>query len=99
LSLAVAALLAAFAWASPLHAEINRSGCGPRDEIAALLEKNYGERPVNRGLKMDGVLLEIFASGVTGTWTRVWTWPNDQSCVMGAGDGWQAVPVKPGGSL
>lgn len=65
--------------------------CHERAEIARQLGQGYDEAPVSLGVQSNGNLVEIFSSPRTGTWTMVATEPSGRSCVVAAGDGWQAV--------
>jgi hypothetical protein len=62
--LAPLALLAAAA--VPALAE-EQPPCARLDHLVGFLARSYGEKPVSAGLQGNGQLLEIFASGDTGT--------------------------------
>lgn len=62
--------------------------CAPHDVIAAQLEEKYKEVSLGGGLSKSGYIVEIFASP-SGSWTAVITVPNQPSCLMDAGEGWQ----------
>jgi DNA-binding MarR family transcriptional regulator len=57
--------------------------------LMAGLAENYHEKPVAMKLQPDGLLLEIFASPDTGTWTAVTVTPTGLACVVATGKGWQ----------
>lgn len=68
--------------------------CAPRDQLRADLAARYGETPVARGVVGDRHVFEVYAAP-TGSFTVVVTRPDGLSCVMAAGDGWQAVAPPP----
>lgn len=91
---ASAAVLAAFFVAAPATAA---NLCLDRDELVELIEAERGAALVARGLKVDGLMMEIFAAP-EGYWTTVWTWPTGQSCIIDMGTGYSpAAPAKGGG--
>ena len=61
--------------------------CGTRDTIVERLKGKYGEVRRGGGLA-GGVLLEIWASEATGTFSILQTYPNGWACIMAAGDSW-----------
>ena len=69
---------------APAHSmETGRVDCPSRSIIVDDLER-AGERKFAEGLKLDGIVMEIFVSN-NGSWTEIWTWPNGQSCVINVG--------------
>lgn len=68
--------------------------CLPRAQILKTLHDNYGEAPVNRGLAVNGAMIEVTAS-VSGGWSMFFTSPNGVSCLVLSGEAWQAVEPKP----
>jgi hypothetical protein len=61
--------------------------CGPRDEVAKLLNGTHAEVPVGQGLTASGMLLEIYASE-SGSWTVLATRPTNESCILATGEVW-----------
>ena len=89
----IAALLLFLGLASavmPVHAQ---TSCAAHDELAAHLEKKFGERPVSWGLSSNGFLVEVFSSEA-GSWTIVLTNPLGTSCIRATGDGWSDTPAR-----
>lgn len=82
LALMVGALIS-----SPAIAQ--QSVCGNRDEIISRLESGYLEKKVANGLGKNGMLVEIFVSKDTRTFTIIQTTPAGVSCLMQAGDHWE----------
>jgi len=66
--------------------------CAAYDDLAAHLDKKYGEHPVNWGLSSDGNLVEVFASD-SGSWTVVVTNPRGISCIRATGESWSVAPT------
>ena len=71
------------------HATAAPSYCGPRDNVAAQLEAQYGETRQSVGLSQEDHLLEVFASLETGSWTITITTPDGVSCLVAAGQAYQ----------
>ena len=87
----IAAVLAA---ALPFQA-LAQTGvpCLPRDNVLRILNDNYGEVPVNRGLAMNGMMFEV-AANPRGSWSAFFTKPDGISCLVLSGEAWQAVEPK-----
>ncbi len=66
--------------------------CNSRGDLLETLKRTYTEEPNAFGLQGNGHLLEVFVSKQTGSWTIVSTRPDGTSCVVAAGQHWQAVP-------
>ena len=75
-----ALIIASFMFAASAQAG-ELSLCAERETLIESLLNHYGEKRVFGGLKIDGIMMELFASP-DGTWTEIWTWPNGTSCVM-----------------
>ena len=93
--IAAAAALTLGSCTAPAFANSSRPsargpGCGPRAGIAAALARNHAETPVSRGVSARGALVEVFASA-RGTWTLVVTVPGGPSCLIAAGEDWEAI--------
>ncbi len=66
--------------------------CGDRAEVLQHLSEKYQEAPVALGLSSSGGVLEVLSSSVSGSWTILITMPNGTSCMVAAGENWQALP-------
>lgn len=88
LATAAAALLGAAA-APPAAAEAAR--CAARARVVAHLAETYGEARRAIGLAANDVVVEVFASAATGTWTITATLPNGMMCLLAAGQGYETV--------
>ena len=67
--------------------------CGKRDAIVAQLERKYGETRRSVGLQQDRAVVEVYASDETGSWTILVTDTDGKSCLMAAGDAFEALRV------
>ena len=70
--------------------------CGDRDYLVGQLKAGYQETAVASGIVNETKLMEIFVSRA-GTWTILITTVAGQSCIIGAGEGWEPVPSEPPG--
>jgi hypothetical protein len=68
-----------------------RAPCGPRAEIAEVLDREWRERPVAAGLSANGAMIELFLSAA-GTWTLLLTLPAGAACVVASGEAWHERP-------
>lgn len=66
--------------------------CGKRTEVLQHLADKYQEAPVSIGLSSNGGVLEVLSAPTGGSWTILITMPNSVSCMVAAGENWQAVP-------
>ena len=80
-------LLASTAVAQP------RGACGDRTQMVAHLASRYGEIRTGAGLGANNMLVEVFASPDTGSWTILATLPDGRSCMVAAGQHWTDAPL------
>lgn len=64
--------------------------CGERSEVIKTLAKAYKENPTAMGLAAGGGMLEVFSSPA-GSWTILVTQPTGTSCIVAAGEEWEAM--------
>ena len=83
LGLAAFALLPGMARAAPQ--------CAPRDSVAASLATQFGETRRIIGLAQDNTVMEVYAAPETGTWTLTVTLPNGITCLVAAGNNFEAT--------
>jgi len=87
LSLGIAGMIlaaqAAFADAGPT--------CGIRASVVERLAATYGETRRGIGLATGNVVVEVFASDATGTWTITVTLPNGRTCLLASGQHYEAM--------
>ena len=79
------AFAALFSWSGSGQAQ---AACGSRNEIAAALERDHGERPAAIGLSGGGALVELYTAA-DGSWTLLYTVPGGPSCLLAAGEAWE----------
>lgn len=65
--------------------------CAPRATVLERLAEKYGETRHGIGLVQQGSVMELFASGETGTWTITVTMPNGLTCLVASGQSFEAV--------
>jgi hypothetical protein len=51
----------------------------------------FSEAPIAAGLASNGALIEVLTSGNGSTWTIIVSKPNGPSCLVAAGESWQAL--------
>jgi len=84
----------------PVPASAQQVGpvCGTRTALAKQLENKCSEEAVSMGLASTGAVVEVYASD-TGTWTMMLTMPNGVTCILAAGEHWEAVEKKKAGFI
>lgn len=65
--------------------------CGDREEIIERLSGKFSEAPVAMGLSNTGGVIEVLSSAEGGTWSIIVTDPNGLSCLLAAGEYWEAA--------
>jgi hypothetical protein len=63
--------------------------CGKRDDIVSRLENGYQEFNSAMGMSTNGGLVELYTSE-NGTWTLMLTQADGVSCLIAAGQNWEA---------
>lgn len=71
--------------------------CAPRPVVLERLVTGFGETRQSIGLGAQGVVIEVFASSRTGTWTITATMPDGITCLIAAGEGYEAIATAPVG--
>lgn len=66
------------------------ANCAPRDKVLEQLSDTYGETRQSIGLGTQGVVIEVFASEDTGSWTITATSPNGITCLIAAGQSFES---------
>jgi hypothetical protein len=85
--LAFIAALATILAATQAQADMT---CGPRNDVLAKLAEQYREAPVGVGVASNGGVIELLASDKGTTWTLIITAPNGPTCILAAGEDWEA---------
>lgn len=71
------------------------NNCAPRPMVLEQLANGYGETRQSIGLTRQGQVVELFASAETGSWTITLTLPNGMTCLVVAGEAFEAVTETP----
>lgn len=67
------------------------SRCAPRESVVDHLSGKFGESRQVIGLSGGEMVMELFASDDTGTWTITVTSPDGRMCIVAAGKSYEAV--------
>jgi hypothetical protein len=67
--------------------------CGPRDLVTGSLNQQFQESRQAIGLSGQAMIVELFVSA-SGSWTMTGTNPRGVTCVIAAGEAWQAEKPK-----
>ncbi|MGV6805169.1 MAG: hypothetical protein ACWA49_13285 [Ruegeria sp.] len=65
--------------------------CAPRPDVLQRLAETYGETRRGIGVARQGSVMEVFASDDTGTWTITVTLPDGLTCLVAAGEAYEAL--------
>jgi hypothetical protein len=63
--------------------------CGEYEAIATHLKNKYGEKPTHKGATLTGYVLEQWESETT--WSMVLVSPENEACLVSAGNSWEKV--------
>jgi len=69
--------------------------CAAREVVLAQLAERYGESRQSMGLGANNAVIEVFASAETGTWTITVTTVEGVTCLMAAGQAFEALAETP----
>ena len=83
------ALFLGAAFAAPVHAQMQN--CAAHADVVERLAAGYGESRQSIALGANNTVVEVFASIETGTWTITVTTPGGPTCLVAAGQAYQAV--------
>ena len=67
--------------------------CYPRAEMLQLMQTQFGERRLGRGIQRPAQIVEVWASDRTGAWMFVTTDPDGLSCIVAQGEGWEGLAL------
>ncbi|MEM6595384.1 MAG: hypothetical protein AAF672_11390 [Pseudomonadota bacterium] len=95
LSLGFVAVLAA---AQASYAQGNNR-CAERSKVIERLAGKFGESRQSIGMAANNSIVEMYASKETGTWTITVTHPNGITCMVAAGNAYEAVEEQLPASL
>ncbi len=90
-------LLGAVAQAPPAHAQMQLT-CLDREMLIQRLVTRYNESLNGAGMQGPKIILEIWSSEDSGSFTILVTKPDGQSCIVASGLNWQTfdTPAKVG---
>ncbi len=77
------------------HAFAQSNRCATREMVLDRLTQVYGESRQSIGLGANNSVVEMFASTQTGTWTITVTMPSGQTCIVAAGESFEALAEAP----
>lgn len=86
----IALTCAATLLASTANAQTS-STCADHTLIVERLASTYGESRQSIGMSSNNLVLEVFASPETGTWTITVTQAGGPTCLMASGVGYQTL--------
>lgn len=81
--------------ADPAAAQQPVFNCAEHSQVVESLDSHYSETLQAVGLINQGAILEVFVSE-SGTWTMLVTNLEGRSCVVFAGESWEALAIVPG---
>lgn len=88
------ALIFGAAALAPPSAYAQGMPCMPRTDLVERLEGRFDEHVVGGGLQSPQRLLEVWASGESGSFTVFVTSPDGVSCVVATGQHWHTAPPR-----
>ncbi|MGO4907550.1 hypothetical protein ACEN2J_04370 [Pseudorhodobacter sp. W20_MBD10_FR17] len=75
------------------HAQAETLGaqCGQRGAVMAQLVDQFGESRRSMGIAANNMVMEVFASDASQSWTITVTTPQGQTCLIASGQGFEAM--------
>lgn len=80
---------ALIALSSPVSAQ--QQQCGPRNTVVAHLADKYSETRRSVGLTANNMMMEVYASAASGSWTITVTSAQGITCLVASGQGFEPV--------
>lgn len=65
--------------------------CAPRPVVLERLADQYGETRQSIGVASNNAVVEVFASGETGTWSITVTLPDGMTCLVASGQSFETL--------
>lgn len=72
-------------------AEAQGARCAPRDVVVAQLADRYTETRRAIGLAANQMVMEVYASQDSGSWSITVTTPDGLTCLVASGQGFEAL--------
>jgi hypothetical protein len=69
---------------------VAQMACAQRSLVISQLAKNFKEQQTALGVDSGGRVIELFLSN-KGSFTILVSYPNNQSCILATGQGWQTI--------
>lgn len=91
LSLGFGALILVTQANAQMQAQVQAPQCGPRAAVLAQLADEYGEARHSMGIAANNMVMELFASATSQSWTITVTTPQGQTCLVASGQGFEAM--------
>ncbi|TCS60020.1 hypothetical protein [Primorskyibacter sedentarius] len=73
------------------HAHAQQDRCATREGVVSRLSEKYGETRQSIGLGTNNTMVEVFASGDTGSWTILVTDARGISCLVASGQAFETL--------
>jgi hypothetical protein len=89
--ISLAMLYAGFALVDAALASEGEQRCEHRRTILQYLSNEYSEKPIAMGVAENGGLIEVLTSRHGNTFTIIVTSPDGNTCMVAAGEDWQAL--------
>lgn len=90
----LAALACAFTIAAANATSAQGRLCAKRDDVVKQLGSVHGESRQSVGLQQNARVMETFANSETGSWTIIVSMPDGLSCLVAAGEAYQAESAE-----
>jgi hypothetical protein len=81
----------------PLSLQAQVANCNTHEFVKNKLEQEHDEQVIGRGLRGNGIVIEVYYSEKSQTWTIVASDPI-MSCVMSDGEYWEIITPKADGT-
>jgi hypothetical protein len=75
----------------PAAADAQPRNCADRARVVERLADTYGETRQSIGLGANNVVIEVFASDETGSWTITATLPSGLTCLVASGQAFERL--------
>jgi arginine/lysine/ornithine decarboxylase len=74
-----------------VQTQVAAAQCGPRALVMAQLADRFGETRRSMGIAANNMVMEMFASEASQSWTITVTTPQGQTCLVASGQGFEAM--------
>jgi hypothetical protein len=91
LSLGFGALILVTQAQAQVGAQAGAPQCGPRAAVVAQLADRYGETRRSIGVAANNMVMELFASEASESWTITVTTTQGQTCLIASGQGYETM--------